>query len=89
MKTQTIETPTHEHAVMAMLVAIHMVPEGRERAAMIEAMQVFAFRGWQWNSMKLQEELDACYKAARFENPAQLICSFGPDGFEVEFKLPK
>jgi hypothetical protein len=80
-----INAPEREHAVMAVLVAIHMVPEGRERKMMVEAMIGFTFRAWGWNVQKFTEELDACKKAVATSR-SQLVTGFGPKGLEFEFR---
>ena len=81
MKSQKQEEPQREHAVMAMLSLLYMLPEGRERGMMMEAMIAFVFKGWQWNVQKFKEEMDACQKAAETSG-AKLSCWFEKDGFK-------
>ena len=85
MKNQKLDAPQREHAVMAMLSTLQMLPEGRERGMMMEAFIAFAYRCWNWNVEKLHEEITACRKAA-IENKSQLITWFDSEGFGFEVK---
>jgi hypothetical protein len=87
MKTQKQEM-SQQHAVMSILSAINMVPEGRERGAMVEAMVIFVFRAWGWNVQKFTEELDACRQAMQ-EHRGQLVTWFTAEGFQFDFRPQK
>jgi hypothetical protein len=72
-----------------MLSAIHMVPEGKERGAMVEAMIMFVWKAWGWNVQKFKGELDAC-QAALEEHRSQFVTQFGPGGdFTFDVRTPK
>jgi hypothetical protein len=69
--------------VAGLLAAIYMVPEGKERAAMMEALMIFAWRAWQWDVVRLKSELDAC-KARMEESGSKLSCWVSAGSFEFE-----
>jgi hypothetical protein len=69
--------------IAVLLAAVYSVPEGKERAAMIEALTIFAWRAWQWDVVRLKAEMDACRKAME-ESGGKLTCWFTPAGFESD-----
>jgi len=69
--------------VFGLLAALYMVPEGKERGAMLEALTIFAWRAWQWDVVRLKQELDAC-KARMEQKGERLSCWFSADSFESE-----
>jgi hypothetical protein len=55
-----IEPTRQQHALVAMLILLSMLNEGKEAKDAFEALTVFAWRAWQWDVVRLREELAKC-----------------------------